>query len=214
MPQFHPVVSPGPEQRIQRVPKDPRFLSMSPPGGEWFRDLVLQVVLVFPPYRSNIEELRKRRSRLAETLAPTQAPIEKEGGSNAQMEESQHKVELSMTHLDLAMILGTAHGLNLLLGLDLLTCVFLTIVDAILFPLFSACLENGKGKLLCIYLASFILLVYVFGVLICQPEIPLSMGGMLSKLCGESAWALMSLLGASIHPCVCPSYLLASKIGP
>ncbi|KAM7461687.1 hypothetical protein LguiA_029808 [Lonicera macranthoides] len=32
------------------------------------------------------------------------------------MEESQHKVELSMTPLDLAMILGTAHGLNLLLG--------------------------------------------------------------------------------------------------
>ncbi|KAM7510615.1 hypothetical protein LguiB_009490 [Lonicera macranthoides] len=29
---FHPAVSPGPEQRIQRVPKDPRFLSMSPPG--------------------------------------------------------------------------------------------------------------------------------------------------------------------------------------
>ncbi|KAM7480734.1 hypothetical protein LguiB_005317 [Lonicera macranthoides] len=29
---FHPAVNPGPEQRIQRVPKDPRFLSMSPPG--------------------------------------------------------------------------------------------------------------------------------------------------------------------------------------
>ncbi|KAM7531730.1 hypothetical protein LguiB_035140 [Lonicera macranthoides] len=110
------------------------------------------------------------------------------------------QVELSMIALDLAMILGTAHGLNLLLGLDLLTCVFLTTVDAILFPLFSSCLENGKGKLLCIYLASFILLAYVFGVLISQPEIPLSMGGMLSKLSGESALALMSLLGASIMP--------------
>ncbi|KAM7510637.1 hypothetical protein LguiB_009512 [Lonicera macranthoides] len=43
MSQYHPAASPGPEQRIQRVPKDPRFLSMSPPSGEWFRDLVLQV---------------------------------------------------------------------------------------------------------------------------------------------------------------------------
>lgn len=111
-----------------------------------------------------------------------------------------------------------------MLGLDLLTCVFLTTVDAILFPLFSICLviynlsltistkmnnivslaltfqENGKGKLLCIYLTSFILLGYGFGVLISQPEIPLSTGGMLSKLSGESALALMSLLGASIMP--------------
>ncbi|KAM7510303.1 hypothetical protein LguiB_009178 [Lonicera macranthoides] len=78
---FHPAVSPGPEQRIQRLSKDPRFLSMSPPGGEWFRDLVLQVghSEIAHATRRNTEELRKRRNRLAETLAPTRAPMEKEG---------------------------------------------------------------------------------------------------------------------------------------
>ncbi|KAM7464170.1 hypothetical protein LguiA_032291 [Lonicera macranthoides] len=111
------------------------------------------------------------------------------------------QAELSMIALDLAMLLGTAHGLNLLLGADLLTCVFLTSLDAILFPIFSIFLDNGKAKFLCICMASFILLSYLFGVLVSQPEIQLSMGGgMLTKFSGESVFALMSLLGANVMP--------------
>lgn len=50
-------------------------------------------------------------------------------------------------------------------------------------------------------MASFILLSYLFGVLISQPEIQLSMGGgMLTKFSGESVFALMSLLGANVMP--------------
>uniref|UniRef100_A0A5B6ZWQ5 Putative ethylene-insensitive protein 2 n=1 Tax=Davidia involucrata TaxID=16924 RepID=A0A5B6ZWQ5_DAVIN len=110
------------------------------------------------------------------------------------------QTEFSMIALDLTMIMGTAHGLNLIFGVDLFTCVFLTAVDAVIFPLFATLLENGKAKLLCICMASFILLCYVFGVLISQPEIPISMSGMLTKLSGESAFTLMSLLGANIMP--------------
>lgn len=50
-------------------------------------------------------------------------------------------------------------------------------------------------------LASFALLSYLFGVLVSQPDASLSVGGgMLIKFSGESVFALISLLGASIMP--------------
>lgn len=49
-------------------------------------------------------------------------------------------------------------------------------------------------------MAGCILLSLVLGVLISQPEIPLSMNLMLTRLNGESAFTLMSLLGASVMP--------------
>lgn len=55
-------------------------------------------------------------------------------------------------------------------------------------------------KFLCICVAGLILLSFVLGVLISQPEVPLSTSGMLTRLNGESAFALMSILGASIMP--------------
>lgn len=122
--------------------------------------------------------------------------------------------------------MGIAHGLNLLFGWDLFTCVFLTAINAVFFPLFTtllvsiiacSCLhyyfydivynfvsshfqDNCKEKFLCICIAGFILLSFVLGVIISQPEVPLSVNGMLTKLSGESAFALMSILGASIMP--------------
>ncbi|KAL2554439.1 Ethylene-insensitive protein 2 [Forsythia ovata] len=110
------------------------------------------------------------------------------------------QAEISIIALDLMMVLGTAYGLNAIFGIDLFNCVFLTGIDAILFPFLSTLLENRKAKFLSICLTSLVLLSYVFGVLISQPESSFSMGGMLTKLSGESAYALMSLLGASIVP--------------
>ncbi|KAF4382167.1 ethylene-insensitive protein 2.1 isoform X1 [Cannabis sativa] len=109
------------------------------------------------------------------------------------------QTELSMILLDLTMVLGIAHGLNHLFEWDLFTCVFLTAIDAVLFPLFSTLLENCKVKFLCIYVAGLILLSSAFGVLVNHPEMTLSMSVPI-KLSGESAFALMSLLGASIMP--------------
>lgn len=108
--------------------------------------------------------------------------------------------ELSMIALDLTLILGTAHCLNMLLGMDLFNCVFLTVIDALLFPVFANFLDNGRAKFVCIWTASFILLFYVFGVLFSQQEATIQSNGMLTKLTGESAFVLMSLLGASIMP--------------
>ncbi|KAH9735136.1 ethylene-insensitive protein 2 [Citrus sinensis] len=110
------------------------------------------------------------------------------------------QTELSVILLDLTMVLGIAHGLNLLMGVELSTCVFLAAADAILFPFFAGQLENYKAKLLWICTAGIILLSYVLGVLISQPEIPLSVNGMLTKFSGDSAFSIMSLLGASMMP--------------
>lgn len=112
------------------------------------------------------------------------------------------QAELSIIALDLSMILGIAHGLNLMFGMSLFTCVFLTSLDAFLFPLFSNLLETGKAKFMCARLASVALLSYFFGALVSQPDASLSMGGggMLMKFSGESVFALISLLGASIMP--------------
>ncbi|XP_052174929.1 ethylene-insensitive protein 2-like [Diospyros lotus] len=108
--------------------------------------------------------------------------------------------EISMIALDLSMVLGTAHGLNLLFAVDLLSGVFLAAVGAILYPFFATLLDNGKAKFVCILTTSFILLFYVLGVLFSQPEISFTTSGTLAKLSGESAFALMSLLGANIMP--------------
>lgn len=112
------------------------------------------------------------------------------------------QAEVSMIALDLSMILGTAHGLNLMFGMGLFTCVFLTSLDAFLFPLFSGFLETGKAKFMCACLATVALLSYLFGVLMSQPDTSLSIGSgrILTKFSGESVFALISLLGASIMP--------------
>jgi Mn2+/Fe2+ NRAMP family transporter len=47
--------------------------------------------------------------------------------------------------------------------------------------------------------AGFVLLSFVLGVFI-QSEVPVSMNGILIKLSGESAFMLMSLLGATLVP--------------
>ncbi|GAA0144145.1 secondary carrier transporter [Lithospermum erythrorhizon] len=110
------------------------------------------------------------------------------------------QAELSMILLDLTMVLGSAHGLNAILGIDLFTCVLLTIMTAFLFPLISTLHEKDNGRLLCVCLALAVLLLYFFGVLMGQPDTSFSSGGILDKLGGDSAFVLMGLLGASIMP--------------
>ncbi|XP_076923503.1 ethylene-insensitive protein 2.2-like [Bidens hawaiensis] len=110
------------------------------------------------------------------------------------------QAEVSIIALDLSMILGTAHALNLTFGIGLFTCVLLTSIDALLFPIVSSYLENGKAKFICMWLAIVALFSYFFGVVTSQHDTPLSMGGILPSFNGESTFALMSLLGASIMP--------------
>ncbi|CAA0830461.1 Ethylene-insensitive protein 2 [Striga hermonthica] len=110
------------------------------------------------------------------------------------------QAEISMLVLDLTMVLGTAYGFHAVFGIDLLISVFLTGFHAVLFPFIFNFLENPKAKNALIFSACFILASYGIGVLISQPESSLSSGWMLTKLTGENAYALMSVLGANIMP--------------
>ncbi|RDX58083.1 Ethylene-insensitive protein 2 [Mucuna pruriens] len=110
------------------------------------------------------------------------------------------QAELSVIMLDLNMIMGMAHGLNVLFGWDLFTCVFLTATGAVFHLLLFVLLDIEKVKILGLFVSGFVFLSFVLGILINQPEIPLSINGILTKLSGESAFVLMSLLGATLVP--------------
>ncbi|KAK4740529.1 hypothetical protein SAY87_032376 [Trapa incisa] len=110
------------------------------------------------------------------------------------------QTEICVITSDLTMILGIAHGLNLLLGVDLFTCVFLTTVDAVFYPILATLMVNYKAKYICFFMAGSVLFLYTYGIFVNQPEISSSINGILPKLSAESAFTLMSLLGASILP--------------
>ncbi|KAL9258187.1 Ethylene-insensitive protein 2.1-like protein [Drosera capensis] len=110
------------------------------------------------------------------------------------------QAELSMILLDLSMILGIAQGLNLIPGINLFTSVLLTALTAGLFPLFSTFLENPKNKFFVIWTTGLTFGFYVLGMMLSQPEFSVPPNSALFKLSGETAFALMSLLGASVMP--------------
>ncbi|KAK7245123.1 hypothetical protein RIF29_39957 [Crotalaria pallida] len=110
------------------------------------------------------------------------------------------QAEISVIMLDLNMILGMAHGLNLIFGWDLFTCVFLTATGAVFHLFLALLLDIEKAKILGLFVTGFVLFSFVLGVLFNQPGIPLSMNGVLTNLSGESAFVLMSLLGSTLVP--------------
>ncbi|KAF3780599.1 Ethylene-insensitive protein 2 [Nymphaea thermarum] len=111
------------------------------------------------------------------------------------------QIELSAIISDLTMILGIAHGLNLLLGLDLLICVSLTVIDGalILLILDSQSSEIRKFEAMSVLAAGFVLLYYVLMFLVNQPEVSFVMN-VLPRVRGESLYTVLALLGASILP--------------
>ncbi|XP_042375455.1 protein ETHYLENE-INSENSITIVE 2-like isoform X1 [Zingiber officinale] len=110
------------------------------------------------------------------------------------------QAELSLIISNLTMILGVAHGFNLLLGVDLFACVCLAAAGStILSFLMHLWVQNDRRVgLVCETISGMALVFYVLGVLISQPEIPLAKNIMFPKLSGESAYSLMALLGANI----------------
>ncbi|KAI4318878.1 hypothetical protein MLD38_032535 [Melastoma candidum] len=110
------------------------------------------------------------------------------------------QAEVSTIASDIAMVLGIAHGLNLLLGLDLFSCFFFTAVEAALYPFSANFLESCKDKFQWLRIGCVILFASAFGVLLSQAEISASPNGLTTKLSGEGVYVLMGLLGAGILP--------------
>ncbi|WOL07915.1 protein ETHYLENE-INSENSITIVE 2-like isoform X2 [Canna indica] len=104
---------------------------------------------------------------------------------------------ISMITSELTMILGLAHGISLLTGVDLWTSVCLATVGAVFLPLLTL-MGKWWDESIYISMAGLSLLFYVLGVLISQPEIPIVKDVIFPKLSGESSYLLMALLGANI----------------
>ncbi|KAJ0967605.1 hypothetical protein J5N97_024522 [Dioscorea zingiberensis] len=109
-------------------------------------------------------------------------------------------VQISMIMSQLSMALGVAYGLNLLLGISLISSIFFSIVVVSVFPFLSLYLHPGKLKVTCISVSGFTLLLYVFGMLISEEEIPLFRHGNSLGMNRETACAIMALLGANVMP--------------
>ncbi|KAK3126402.1 hypothetical protein QOZ80_7AG0556020 [Eleusine coracana subsp. coracana] len=106
---------------------------------------------------------------------------------------------LSLLTSELTMIFGIALGFNLLFEYDdLITGIcFATIVPNLL-PYAISHLGKKMAGTVNACIAGFALLCYVLGLLVSQPQIPLTMNVIFPKLSGESAYSLMALLGANI----------------
>ncbi|KAH1195239.1 Ethylene-insensitive protein 2 [Glycine max] len=87
-------------------------------------------------------------------------------------------------------------GFNLIFGWDLFTCVFLAATSVVFHILLSVFLDIEKAKILGQFVAGFVFLSFILGLLINQPEVPFSMNG----IPGEGAFVLMSLPGANLVP--------------
>nr|ADR31357.1 ethylene insensitive [Dianthus caryophyllus] len=109
------------------------------------------------------------------------------------------QAELSVITLDLTMIIGIAHGLNMIFGLNLFVGILLTALNALLFPFFSSLLESSKAKFVVVCLAGLTIASYVLGALSSLPEFTTS-SNLVAKFSGESAFALMGLLGSNVMP--------------
>ncbi|KAK9748672.1 hypothetical protein RND81_02G072400 [Saponaria officinalis] len=110
------------------------------------------------------------------------------------------QAEVSVISLDLTMIIGIAHGLSMIFGLNLFTSFLLTALNSFLYPLFSSILESSKAKFFVVCLAGLTIACYVLGALSSLPEFTTSSNNLVSKLSGESAFALMGLLGSNVMP--------------
>ncbi|XP_062187717.1 protein ETHYLENE-INSENSITIVE 2 isoform X2 [Phragmites australis] len=94
---------------------------------------------------------------------------------------------------------GIALGFNLLFEYDdLITGICFAIVVPNLLPYAISHLGKKMAGTVNACIAGFALLCYVLGLLVSQPQIPLTMNIIFPKLSGESAYSLMALLGANI----------------
>ncbi|KAH1216837.1 Ethylene-insensitive protein 2 [Glycine max] len=80
------------------------------------------------------------------------------------------------------------------------TCMLLGVQAELSVIMLDLNMDIEKVKILGLFVSGFVFLSFVLGTLINQPDIPLSINGILTKLSGESAFVLMSLLGATLVP--------------
>ncbi|MDZ7289175.1 MAG: Nramp family divalent metal transporter [candidate division KSB1 bacterium] len=107
--------------------------------------------------------------------------------------------EIAIAACDLAEVLGTAIGLNLLFGLPLLWGVIITGFDVILL---LAIQRYGIRKMegFILMLISTIGMCFIIEIFLSQPEIGGIISGFVPRLNGESLYVAIGILGATVMP--------------
>ncbi|MBI4429770.1 MAG: Nramp family divalent metal transporter [Ignavibacteriales bacterium] len=107
--------------------------------------------------------------------------------------------EIAIAACDLAEVLGTAIGLNLLFGIPLLYGVVLTAVDTILFLIIQS-YGIRKMEALILALVSTIGICFALEMVLAEPMWSEVMTGFVPKLTSESLYVAIGILGATVMP--------------
>jgi manganese transport protein len=107
--------------------------------------------------------------------------------------------EVAIAACDLAEVLGTAIGLQLLFGIPLITGVLITALDALLV----LWLQRFGMRVLEAFILSLITVIgvcFLIEIVLAKPGLKEMAGGLVPRLNGESLYVAISILGATVMP--------------
>lgn len=107
--------------------------------------------------------------------------------------------ELAIAACDLAEVLGTAIGLQLLFGLPLMAGVLITAVDS----LFFLAIQNLGVRKFEAFILSLVLLVglcFVYQLALSQPSMSGILGGVVPSLPADAVFVALGIIGATVMP--------------
>jgi manganese transport protein len=107
--------------------------------------------------------------------------------------------EVAIAACDLAEVLGTAIGLNLLFGIPLLMGVLLTAADVLLL-LFFQHLGIRKVEAFVLALITIVGISFMMEVLLAKPDWGGVLGGFVPQMSRESLYVAIGILGATVMP--------------
>jgi manganese transport protein len=107
--------------------------------------------------------------------------------------------EVAIAACDLAEVLGTAIGLNLLFGIPLLLGVFMTAVDVMLLLLFQH-VGIRKVEAFILALITTVGLCFLFEVLMAKPDWGAAAAGFVPQLHRDSLFIAIGIIGATVMP--------------
>jgi manganese transport protein len=107
--------------------------------------------------------------------------------------------ELAIAACDLAEVLGTAIGLNLLFGLPLVLGVIVTGLDTILFLAIQHFGIRKMEAMIIVFVAT-IGISFAIEILLAQPAWGSVLGGFVPRLTPESIYVAVGILGATVMP--------------
>ncbi|CAM6021210.1 unnamed protein product [Sphagnum balticum] len=108
--------------------------------------------------------------------------------------------EISIIVSELTMVLGTAVGLNLLLGIPILPAVFFSVFDTLVFQVVLPLMGLQSAEFLTRIVVGVILVCFGLDALLSPPNAMVIAVGMRPKLRGDTLYTAMALLGANVMP--------------